>query len=155
MRIYKKRPQQRINHPVLGPRNRTRNSWNSAKHRCINPNNPAYKNYGGRGIKMCPEWLSSFDQFISDMGLRPEGHEIERIDNDGPYCKANCRWATRKEQSRNRRSVKWVSHEGVSLTLSEYAEKIGVNYSSLYAKHIRRGKPLDMAVNECMQKAVA
>lgn len=81
-------------------------SWQSMIQRCINPNNSSYDNYGRRGISVCPDWLNSFEKFYMDMGKRPRGLTLERINNDGNYKPSNCKWATRIEQSRNKRKRK-------------------------------------------------
>lgn len=82
-------------------------SWEGMKDRCCNPNNPRYKDYGGRGITVCDRWLHSFENFYTDMGDRPSPtHSIDRIDNDAGYSPDNCRWATKKEQTANRRKPK-------------------------------------------------
>ena len=79
------------------------NIWTSMKSRCLNPNNDAYKHYGGRGITICDRWLSRFENFYSDMGKRPDGRSLDRINNDGNYEPSNCRWATYKQQRANSR----------------------------------------------------
>ena len=88
--------------------------WSAIKDRCLNKKSKRYKNYGGRGIKICERWINSFSNFIKDMGYPPsKNYSIDRIDNDGDYCIENCRWATWETQYKNRDST--IKYNGKSL----------------------------------------
>lgn len=99
--------------------------------RCLNPNEPGYKNYGARGIYICERW-NIFANFLADMGERPDNHSIDRIDNNGPYAPDNCRWAIKKVQCRNKRSNFLITHNGHQRTLQEWSEITGINRGTLY-----------------------
>lgn len=105
--------------------------WQSMKRRCNNPNNPSYHRYGGRGISVCKEWEKDFNQFISDMGERPAGTSLERIDNDKGYSPSNCRWATRKEQQRNRANKVMVTIEGIKYRAIELSDITGMKVDTI------------------------
>lgn len=125
---------------------RTHRIWMSMRQRCLNPNNPAYKNYGGRGITIDPAW-DTFDQFLADMGEAPDGMSIERIDNDKGYSPDNCKWATRLEQGRNTRKCHPVTFKGVTKTIAEWAEQYGIGKSTL-SQRIRNGWDMERALNQ-------
>ncbi len=109
-------------------------SWCSAKGRCLNPSNSAYRNYGGRGITFCERWAGAdgFANFLADMGERPPDHSLDRIDNDGPYSPENCRWATRKVQGNNKRNNVWFVVNGERITVSECAKRSGLFKTTIY-----------------------
>lgn len=102
-------------------------AWQGMKTRCNNPNSISYPLYGGRGIKVCDRWLNDFPAFLEDMGPRPSSaHSLDRIDNSKDYEPTNCRWATDKEQGRNKRNNHYLTYNGETLTVVEWAERIGI-----------------------------
>ncbi len=113
-----------------------RRVYGAMKKRCLNPKDANFRHYGGRGIVICERWRDSFEAFFTDMGHRPSPrHEIDRIDNDGPYSPDNCRWATRTEQMRNTRGVQAVVRgDGKQYrTIVEAAAEVGVTPSGIGA----------------------
>lgn len=121
----------------------TYRSWTKLKHRCFNRNNIGYQDYGGRGITVCDRWKDSFENFLEDMGERPEGTSIDRIDNDGNYEPGNCRWATKKEQANNKRSNRYLTHDGKTLNLAQWSKKINISVSALYYRAFVKKWPTD------------
>jgi hypothetical protein len=119
--------------------------WMSMKDRCRNPNAKAYPDYGGRGIKVCDRWMGSYAAFASDMGERPLGTSIERIDNEGDYTPSNCRWATKTEQQRNRRGAVYVDISGVRYRAIELAELAGVKTDTILER-AKRGLSYDQVI---------
>ena len=122
--------------------------WRGIKKRCYNKNDKRYDRYGGRGIRVSEEWINSFETFYRDMGARPSNkHSIERIDNDGDYCKENCKWATMKEQCMNRSSNHRLMYKGEMRSLKEISIMTKFPYKTL-AGRIRAGWTLDNAINK-------
>lgn len=122
---------------LYGPdERRTYHIWKMMKARCQNPTGN-YQNYGARGIAVAPEW-EDYATFRNDMGVCPTGMSIEREDNNGNYEPSNCRWATRVEQSNNRRSSVFITHDGETKTVAQWAKWAGIGYNTLW-KRIERG----------------
>lgn len=107
--------------------------WQQMFQRCENPNCDAYRNYGARGIRVDDRW-KSFETFIADMGIPAKGLTIERKDNNGNYSKDNCEWVPMKVQGSNKRNNVHLTYEGVTLTLSQWAERTGINYTTIKAR---------------------
>lgn len=111
------------------------------KTRCKNPNIAKFEDYAGRGITMDPRW-ESFDCFLADMGERPAGCSLDRIDNDKGYWPHNCRWADQKTQTRNTRRNVYVTYQGRRMVMAEAVELSGVGLSAVRSR-IKRGWPED------------
>lgn len=129
--------------------------------RCNNKNAIGYPNYGGRGIRVCDRWLT-FENFFADMGERQKGMTLDRIDVDGDYEPANCAWSTRKQQGRNKRNNRLITHDGRTMCLAEWAEaagmttqvlgdrigKLGWNFSEAISRPPRRLKKHSHEANQ-------
>jgi hypothetical protein len=145
----KKTTERNYKHGMAGTR--FHRIWKQMRGRCFTKTNRAYNSYGGRGINICDKWLE-FDGFKEDMyedyllHLSDFGKvqtSIDRIDVNGGYCKENCRWATVREQNLNTTRTKRYEYAGKNLTVTEWAEELGINYRIIYAR-LKHGKmPLD------------
>lgn len=114
------------------------NIWHNMKQRCYVTDHPRYDDYGGRGIKVCDTWLNDFMSFLKDMGNRPsEEYSLDRKDNNGDYCKDNCKWSTQKEQNRNKRSNVLLTYNNETKTLPEWAEISNIPYNTLKRRILR------------------
>lgn len=129
---------------------RVYNAWRSIKQRCNNPNTAHYDRYGGRGIRMHPEWANNFFKFLEDIGEPPSSkHTIDRIDNDGDYEPANVRWATRKEQANNRSTNVYYEKDGLRMNMTAWADYLGIPLN-LLASRFKNG----MCINEALQPRI-
>ena len=129
----------------LKPCSPTYKSWAEMWARCSNSNHISYHNYGGRGISVCERW-ESYRNFLEDMGPRPEGSSLDRLDGSLGYCPENCRWSSRLTQNRNRRANIMLSLDGHTRCLAEWAEISGLKYMTLYNRVVVRGLPLAEAL---------
>lgn len=123
----------------------TYNSWAHMLQRCGNPKNHKYPDYGGRGIKVCPEWVS-FEGFYKSMGLKPEGLSLERKDVNGNYEPSNCKWATASEQNRNKRNVPMIVYNGKAQCLRAWSEDTGIDYRKIHKRISKFGWSVERAL---------
>lgn len=122
-------------------------AWHQMLSRCTNPNLPAFRDYGGRGIQVHAYWYA-FEAFIADMGLRPgPRHTLERKDNNGDYEPENCVWATWEQQNNNRRSTVVLEHDGKRLSITQWAREIGVSRDRISIR-LKAGKTIKNIVEE-------
>jgi hypothetical protein len=125
--------------------NTTYKSWSAMKSRCSDKKLNHYPSYGGRGIKVCKRWLK-FENFLKDIGERPKGKTLDRIDNNGNYEPSNCRWATLKEQNNNRRNNNFINYKGKRYTVKQLSEKFNIKWTTL-KERLKRGWELKRALN--------
>lgn len=124
---------------------KTYDTWRSIKQRCCNPSSKDWPNYGARGITICDDWADSFLNFVKDMGERPQGMTIDRIDVNKGYSKDNCRWATPEVQSNNRRTCVYVEFNGKSQSVADWAKEVGIERKTLEYR-IRTGWDVEKAL---------
>lgn len=134
---------------AAAPRRRVaeRTIWSSMIARCTRPTNVSYPLYGARGIRVCDRWLNSFDAFLGDMGPRPSpAHSLDRIDNSRGYEPSNCRWATWREQARNKSGNVHLTLDGRSMTISAWAEELGIHAMTLWQRVQKLGWTTERAI---------
>ena len=136
----------------------TYHSWREMRRRCglvrsncARRNAFQNKNYIGKGITVCERWSNSFQNFLLDMGEKPPGTSLDRINNNAGYSKENCRWATPKEQTRNSSSVRWITTMGKTQVIADWAIELGVHPSAI-SHRIRKGQSPSMAIEEIYRK---
>ncbi|KKM88688.1 hypothetical protein LCGC14_1256200 [marine sediment metagenome] len=120
-------------HAKKGNVSPTYRSWCGMKHRCNAPRGKSWENYGGRGIKVCEQWLK-FENFLEDMGEKPEGLTLERIDNNGNYEPANCKWIPLREQAGNKRVSVFVNYKDTRRTIAEWSRVLQINVNTLRSR---------------------
>jgi len=129
----------------------TYNIWRSMRQRCVNSNHNSFKYYGARGIKFCERW-DKFENFLIDMGERPDKGYLDRIDNNKDYEASNCRWVTPTQQVRNRRITKHLSYKNENRPLAEWAEIYGINRKTLEAR-VAKGDSVEQALEKPVRKS--
>jgi hypothetical protein len=128
--------------------------WGAMIRRCTDPLAARYSRYGGRGIVVCERWMSSFDDFLLDVGARPTcDHSIDRISNDGNYEPGNVRWSTREQQSRNKGCTRFAEHNGERRSLAEWSEILDIDYHLLHGR-LRSGLTLTESISKPKRKSV-
>ncbi len=123
----------------------TWHSWASMRQRCSYPKARCYEDYGGRGIKVCARWEDSFENFLSDMGEKPRGYVLDRIDNDGNYKPSNCKWSSTRESSRNKRSAVRIEYKGETKCLKDWCSSLNLDYQAVYKRLNNYCWPVDEA----------
>lgn len=124
-------------------------TWTKMNDRCNSTQCREYKWYGGRGVTICDRW-KSYVNFLSDMGERPEGCSLDRIDVNGNYEPSNCRWVDQKTQANNTRRNVYITYQGITQTIAEWASSLGLKYETLYCRIFKFGMPVEKALTKDM-----
>ena len=122
---------------VNSTRTRAYVAWRNMRRRCENPCDKSFKHYGAKGITVCVEWANNFDSFVEDMGHPPTGTSLDRIDNEKGYFPGNCRWTTISEQMNNRSDNVRIGHNGLNMTMTQWAKALGVKADTLHKRLLR------------------
>ena len=122
--------------------------WKSMKRRCTNPSASDFARYGAKGISVCERWATSFKTFLADMGLKPDGYSIDRIDGNGNYEPANCRWVPLAKQNSNKRTNHVIEFAGKTMTLSDWAREIGTSQAVLSWRICTAKWPIERALTQ-------
>ncbi len=130
-------------------RSRTYESWQHMNQRCKNPNNQDYHNYGGRGIIICKRW-EKFENFLEDMGERPAGTSLDKINNNHGYCETNCRWSTPEQQNKNKRNNLYETYGGKTQLVTKWAKEYDISYHILWDRLYR----LDWSISKALTTPV-
>lgn len=125
--------------------------WRDMRTRCNNPNATSYSKYGGRGIRVCSRW-DSFESFLKDMGERPPSTSLDRIDVNGDYEPSNCRWATAKQQARNKRETTLLTFRGETKAINDWADELGIHYRTIRSR-LNSGWSIEDALSKPINEA--
>lgn len=121
-------------------------TWTAILQRCLSERNVSYPEYGGRGITVCERWRRSFESFLEDMGPKPFGMQIDRIDTNGHYEPGNCRWVSPRENNLNRRNIRWIDFDGRRQTMSDWAAEVGISAGAMSHRIARSDWTLEQAL---------
>jgi len=124
-------------------------AWRGMKERCYSPSSDHYNQYGNRGISVCERWVHSYENFLMDMGRKPDRtYSIDRVNNDGNYTPENCRWATKEEQDNNKQATVKIEFRGKILSMKQWSRELGCNYKWLHAQLKYKNKTMEDLFDE-------
>lgn len=129
----------------------TYRTWTAMRDRCERRANARFNRYGGRGVKVCERW-SDYANFLEDMGIRPPGKTLDRIDNNGDYAPGNCRWATQSEQQRNTSRSRVYEYQGKTMCLTDWAVELGISRNTIRSRIDDQGMSFEQAVQQPLKK---